>query len=68
VRAARQGVHGFHLGLSVALNAFGRVLGAPAPAVMYRSQSPEWWLVVAIVGLVSVVTLLLYRVPKRMAA
>ncbi len=68
VRAARQGVHGFHLGLSAALSALGQALGALAAAVMYRSQSPEWWLVIAIVGLVSVATWLLCRVPKRMTA
>lgn len=68
VWAARQDVHGFHLGLSAALNALGQALGALAAAVMYRSQSPEWWLVIVIVGLVSVATWLLYRVPKRMTA
>lgn len=66
VQAAREGVRGFHLGLSAALNALGQALGALAAAVMYRSQSPQWWLMIAIVGLVSLATWVSYRVPKRM--
>jgi len=68
VRAARQGVHGFHLGLSAALNAFGQALGALAAAMMYRSQAPAWWLVVAIVGLVMLAAWILQRLPKRAMA
>lgn len=68
VRAARQGVHGFHLGLSAALNAFGQALGALAAAVMYRSQAPAWWLVAVIVGLVTLAAWILQRLPKRARA
>lgn len=68
VRVARQGVHGFHLGLSAALNAFGQALGALAAAMMYRSQAPAWSLVIAVVALVTVAAWILQRLPKRAMA
>lgn len=65
VRTARRAVRGFHLGLSAALSAFGQALGALAAAMMYRSQAPEWALVVAVVALVTVAAWILRQVPKH---
>ncbi len=64
VRTARWGVHGFHLGLSAALNAFGQALGALAAAMMYRSQAPMWWLVATVVALLILAAWILRKPPE----
>jgi MFS family permease len=65
VRAARHGVHGFYLGLSSALNALGQAMGALSAAMMYRSQSPHWLLVMVVVMVVAATAWLLQRLPAR---